>query len=193
MVALAANKVQNDWVRVEAAKGEDSTQAVDDLQVVVKEFDLTGYNKPKYFESIDLPADYFTGKRVSAKGVTKECVVPRRFIIYDGEESNLDTLLHDENRCPDFDWAETFKTHIGKKIRIHTDGKFGITEAKLIYYRQPRQISFAGCVNEFDEPTSDVECEFKDDVAEIIAERTAAHLAGDIELFNQMQRLNTKQ
>ena len=34
---------------------------------------------------------------------------------------------------------------------------------------------------------ADVECEFKDDIVELILDETAAIIAGDIENFNQMQ------
>ena len=192
MIVEAFNKIQNDWVREEAAKGETDSQSVDDLQIIIKEHDLVGSNKPTYYESESLPGDYYAGKRVSAKGVTNDCKHPRKFIIYDGEESNLDTLIRDVNRCPSFEWAETFKTHIGNRIRIHTNGKFDIVEPILTYYRSPRQIAFDSCVNENDEPTSDVECEFKDDIVELLIQKTTALLAGDIELFNQMQRFTTQ-
>lgn len=193
MIVEAFNKVQNEWVRAEIEKGEDSTQGVDNLSPIVKEFDLVGVNKSGYYESEAIPADYYAGKRVSAKGVTKDCLEGRRFKIYDGEESNLDNLLADANRCPSFEWAETFKTQIGNRIRIHTDGKFEIIEPKLIYYRKPRQIAIEGCVNEFDVVTTEVTCEFKDDITEMLIDSTASVLAGDTESFNQMQRLRQTQ
>lgn len=194
MIVEGFNKVQNDWVREEAKEGEKSTQAVDNLQCITKEFDLIGSNKPGYFESTGLPEDYYCGKRVAGKAVIEDCIEKRRLVIYDAEESNLDTLLREKDKCPDFEWAETFKTMIDGKIRIHTDGKFEVVDPVLIYYRKPRQISFDNCVNENDEATSNVECEFKDDIAEMLIDRTAALLSGDIESFNQMQRLTkTKQ
>lgn len=193
MIAEAINKEQNEFVRSEARKGEDSTQNVDDLQVVLKEFDLNGENKHSYYESKELPGDHFATKRVSIKGVSGECKTPRPFIVYDAEEANLDVLLRDENTSPSFEWGETFKTHINNRIRVHTNGVFNVAEAKLIYYRQPRKVSFAGGFDEFDQPTPDVECEFKDDVVEMLIDRAAATIAGDLENINQFQRLNPQE
>ncbi len=189
MLVEAFNKVQNERVREAVKNGEATNQLIDDFQVLLKEKDLVGTTKALYFETADLPKDYFAGKRVSFKGTTEECTEPRSFKVYDGEEANLDELLQDPNKNPNFEWAETFKTHINNKIRIHTNGAFSVTEPKLVYYRKPRQISFEGCVDEYDKNTSDVECEFKDDIVEMLIDATASLLAGDIESINQYQRL----
>ncbi len=189
MVVEAFNKVQNEWVRDAATKAEIDTQNVDDLQKVTKEITLSGLNHPRYFESADLPGDYFAGKRVSASATTPDCKTPRSMMIYPGEEANRDSLLRDPNKNPSFLWAETFRTMIDNKIRIYTNGEFSIQDASLVYYRKPRQISFEGGVNEYDETTSDVECEFKDDLVEKLIDKTAALLSGDVENFNQVQRL----
>lgn len=189
MIVEAFNKEQDGWVREEAAKGEATSQSVDDLQIIVEDMELIGSNKPGYFESNILPKNYFAFKRISAKAVTEDCVTPRRLVVFDAEESNVDTLLHDTDRRPSFNWAETFKTIIGNRIRIYTDGVFDVVEPRLIYYRRPRQIAIEGCVDEYDVTTSNIECEFKDDIAEMLIDRTAARLAGDVELFQQMQRL----
>lgn len=189
-VVEAFNKVQNERVRQAVKNAEATNQLIDDFQILLKEYDLKGTGKSKYFETETLPADYFAGKRVSFKGVTEECSESRSFKVYDGEEANVDELLSDPNKNPNFEWAETFKTHIGNKIRIYTNGEFQVTEPKLIYYRKPRQVSFEGCVSEKDEPTSNVECELKDDLVEELIDETAALLAGDIESVNQYQRLH---
>jgi hypothetical protein len=185
----AFNKAQNEWVRREAKKGEDSKHNIDDLQKVVKEIPLKGSNKNNFYESVPLPEDYLAGKRVSAIGHTKECTTPRIFKVYEGEEANLDDLLSDDNKKPSFEWGETFKTQIDNKIRIHTNGQFSIKEATLVYYRKPKQISFENCVNEYDEVTTNVECEFKDDIVELLIGEACSILAGDIESFNQAQRI----
>lgn len=190
MVVEAFNKVQNELVREEAEKGENNTQNVDDLHVVVMSWEMIGENKQAYFESEQLPKDYFAFKRISTKATTKDCIKPQTMVVYDGEEANLDVLKRDPNSCPSFLWAETFKTHINNRIRIHTDGEFTIVEPILVYYRKPRQISFEGGTDEYDEPTSDVECEFKDDIIEMLIDRAASLLAGDTENIQQFQRLN---
>lgn len=188
-IAEAFNKEQNEWVRREAKKGENSKQNVDDLQKVIKEIPLIGTNKNKFYESTPLPDDYLAGKRVSALGTTKECKTPRFLKVFEGEESNLDDLLRDRNKNPSFEWGETFKTQIDNKIRIYTNGDFIINEASLVYYRKPRAISFEGCVDENDNSTMEQECEFKDDIVELLIAGACIILAGDIESFNQVQRI----
>lgn len=188
MIVEAFNKVQNVFVREEARRSGQDTQNLDDLQAVVKVQELIGENKARFYEA-PLPKDYFAGLRVSAMGVTEDCPNGRPMVIYDADEGNLEMLLRDINRKPSFEWAESFQTMGSGKIRLHTDGLFELTEVKVTYYCKPRPISFATCVNEFDQPTPDVESIFKDDVTEMLIDRTASLLSGDIERFNQMQRL----
>ena len=63
------------------------------------------------------------------------------------EEANVDILLGDNFKQPSFEWAETFCTILGDKVRIYTDGKFNVVDAKLIYYRKPKDIQIQGCIN----------------------------------------------
>lgn len=187
MIVEAFNKVQNQWVRREAKASEENKTNIDDLQKITKELQLNGSNMALFFETSTLPIDYFAGRRVSAKGITDVCKTPSPLVIYPGEESNRDILLRDENTNPNFEWRETFKTELDNKIRIYTNGKFSIVEPVLTYYRKPRQISFEGCVNEYDQSTLNVECEFKDDLVELLIEECAAQLAYDIESLNTAQ------
>lgn len=190
MIVEAFNKVQLERVRNAAKQGEATNGLVDDFGILLNETDLIGQNKPIYYESQELPKDYLAGDRVSFLGVHKDCKEPRIFKVYDGEEKNLDELLKDPNKNPNFEWAETFKTQVSNTIRIYTDGKFQVTKPRLIYYRNPRPIAIEGCVNEYDELTSNVECEFRDDLVESLIDETAGLLAGDIESINQYQRLS---
>ncbi len=56
-----------------------------------------------------------------------------------------------------------------------------------MYYRSPTKIQIAGCVDPYSlqQSNTNVICEFKDDIAEILADETAKILSGDIESFNQ--------
>ena len=60
----------------------------------------------------------------------------------------------------------------------------------MIYYRKPKDIQIQGCINIItgSTNTSNVECELKDDICEILVDETAAILAGDVENMNQYQR-----
>ena len=197
MIQEAFNKAQLEWVRrrlhgLNALKesSEQSVTVVDDLQILLTEIELRGAEKQKYFETNSIPANYLHFVRISAKAKT-ECCPARSFVsIYQAEEANVDILLGDNFKQPSFEWAETFCTILGDKIRIYTDGKFTVQDSRLVYYRKPKDIQILGCTNietghTF---TTNVECELKDDICEIIVDEAAAILAGDIESMNQYQR-----
>ena len=67
---------------------------------------------------------------------------------------------------------------------------FNVQEANLIYYRQPVKIQVQGCVDPYTGVASpvNVQCEFKDDIVELMIDEAAAILAGDIESGNQFSR-----
>lgn len=193
----AFNKAQLEWVRrrlhgLNALKesSEQSVTVVDDLQILLSELELRGLEKPKYFETDAIPANYLHFVRISAKAKT-DCCPARSFVsIYQAEEANVDILLGDNFKQPSFEWAETFCTILGDKVRIYTDGKFTVEDSRLIYYRKPKDIQILGCSNiETGQTyTTNVECELKDDICEILVDEAAAILAGDIESMNQYQR-----
>jgi hypothetical protein len=112
------------------------------------------------------------------------------FVVYLAQESDVDVLLTDSLSNPSFEWAETFCTIIGNKIKIYTDNQFDVIQPTLTYYRKPRNIQFINCVNLENGQTStaNVECELKDDVIEILIDEAASILAGDIESIMQFQR-----
>ena len=111
-------------------------------------------------------------------------------VVYEAEEANMGVLLTSDTKGPSFEWAETLSTLVGDKLRVYTNGEFNITDIGLVYYRLPKTVQFQGCVNASTGVayTANQECEFKDDVAEILVDQAAAILAGDIESMNQYQR-----
>ena len=193
----AFNKAQLEWVRrrlhgLNALKesSEQSVTVVDDLQILLTDIELRGAEKPKYFETTVIPANYLHFVRIGAN-VKSDCCPKRPLVsIYQAEEANVDILLADNFKSPSFEWAETFCTILGDKIRIYTDGKFTVEDARLLYYRKPVDIQILGCSNISTGQvyTSNVECELKDDICEILVDEAAAILAGDIESMNQYQR-----
>lgn len=187
----AANKTQLAVARREARKGEDSKQGAEDISILLKDLPLNGISHKDYFESVTIPEDYLSYKRISVKGTVPECADARQFKVYLGEEANKDDLYRDPERCPSFEWAETFATFISNKIRIHTSNKFSVKDPVLTYYRKPKPISIIGVVDPATGQVITVEqiCEFKEDVVELIVDETAMLLAGDIESFPQVQRL----
>ena len=198
-IAEAFNKAQLDFVRRQVhgvnqtKEGDESSKVlIDDLQCLLTEVPLTGTQDPVYFESATLPANYLFYKSVNASAKT-DCCPDRRLAVYLAAVADVTNLLFDQLRNPSAEWGETFCTLIDNKIRIYHDGKFQVVSPLLTYYRNPLNVQFTGCVDLASGQTStvDVECEFKDDVAELIVDEAAAILAGDMESVLQYQRNQT--
>jgi hypothetical protein len=189
------NKAQVEWVRrqlhgINLVKegDEQSTRRKDDLQVLLSTYDLTLTDKEIYYESV-LPQEYLQWKRVDVFA-NKECCDKRRMTVYLAEEGNLNQLLRDDAKKPSFEWAETFATLKGNKVNVYTNNAFHIEKADLVYYRQPIKIQIQGCVDPYTNiaSTTEVLCEFKDDIIELIIDEAVSILAGDIESTNQFSR-----
>ena len=134
--------------------------------------------------------DYLEFKRISAYASNECCTNNLPMSIYLSEEANVNLVLRDALKRPDYDWAETFFTMLGNKIRIYRNADFSIVDPVLTYYKRPRYIEITGVLNPYTGVVStiDVESEFKDDIVELILDETAAIIAGDIDNFNQAQR-----
>jgi hypothetical protein len=192
----AFNKAQLEWIRRQVygmntrREGtEQSTGLIDDLQVIMTDRVLIPTDKKIYVEST-LPDDYMYYVRVDVLANSECCPEKRRMTVYEVEEANMGILLTSDTKGPSFEWAETLSTLVGDKLRVYTNDEFTVTDINLVYYRRPRDVRFAGCVdpNNGQAITANVTCEFKDDIAEILVDETAAILAGDIESMNQYQR-----
>jgi len=187
-IVEAFNKAQVEWCRrqlhglnIVKEGDEQSTRRKDDLQVLLTTDGLTVTDKKDYFFG-NVPTDYLQWKRVDVLAC-KDCCDDRRMTVYLAEEGNLNQLLRDKAKKPSFEWAETFATLINNQVHIYTNDEFDISEASLIYYRQPRRIQLQGCVDPYtnEETLVNVESEFKDDIIELIIDETVSVLAGDIE------------
>lgn len=191
----AFNKAQLEWMRrqlyginIRKEGAEQSSGLIDDLQRLLIHKKLPTVNKGIY-EQADLPSDYLHYVRSDVFG-KKECCPERRIIIYEVEEANISIILDDSNKRPDFEWGETVATRINNTLRIYTNKEFDITQCHLIYFRKPLDVQFNGCIdpNTGSTFTADQECEFNDDIAEVIVDQAVAILAGDIESVTQYQR-----
>ena len=189
------NKAQVEWTRRQlhginqVREGdEQSTRRKDDLQVLLNTYSLPLVNKEYYYAG-SMPAEYLQWKRVDVYA-KKDCCEKRRMTVYLAEEGNLNQLLRDVNKRPDFVWAETFATLKGDNVNIYTNNDFDVESADLVYYRQPIKIQIQGCVDPYTsvESQTEVLCEFKDDIVELIIDEAVAILAGDIESGNQFSR-----
>ena len=194
-IVEAFNKAQVEWSRRQlhgmnpVKEGDEgSTRRKDDLQVLLITDELSITNKEYYYKGV-LPTDYLQWKRVDVYS-QKDCCDKRRMTVYLAEEGNLNQLLRDKAKQPSFEWAETFATLIGNNVHIYTNNEFEINKANLIYYRQPVKIQIQGCIDPYTNTAStvNVECEFKDDIIELIIDEAVSIIAGDIESGNQFSR-----
>ena len=194
----AFNKVQLDWCRRNLHGGnmykegdELSKRRIDDLQPLLRELSLTGVVTNQYFETNNFPVDtYLEYKRVSTDATSECCPEPRSMTVYLAEEANVSLLLRDPLKDPSFEWGETFCTMLGNKIRIYRNSNFNIANPVLTYYQKPVYIQIQGCVDPYTGvvSTTNVPCQFKDDVVEVLLDDTASLIAGDIENIYQQQR-----
>ena len=194
-VVESFNKAQVEWARrqlhginVVKEGDEQSTRRKDDLQKLLIKEPVSTVKKDLYYQG-DVPQDYLQWKRVDVYA-SSDCCDKRRMVIYLAEEGNVSILLRDKLKKPSFEWAETFATLIDDHINIYTNGEFNVPEVDLTYYRQPRKIQIQGCVDPYTsvESTTNVTCEFKDDIIELIIDEAVSILAGDIESNNQFSR-----
>jgi hypothetical protein len=187
-ISEAFNKAQLEWVRFQLIADESTKQLIDNIQMLLTEAPLILTKSSTYDLSQVLPADYIAFKRVSVKAVTECCTEARPMTVYLAEVANVDVLLRDVYRKPNFDWAETFCTLSNNRLRIYVDDKMTLSNGKLTYYRTPQTIKFANCPGLNGELLS-VErlCEFRDDIVEEILEKTVVILSADLEQMNRYQ------
>ena len=194
-IVEAFNKAQVEWCRrqlhglnIVKEGDEQSTRRKDDLQVLLSEESLVVTEKQDYFFST-IPSDYLQWKRVDVFAC-KGCCENRRMTVYLAEEGNLNQLLRDKAKQPNFEWAETFATLINNQVHVYTNNDFEVSSTDLVYYRQPRQIQIQGCVDPYTniESTTNVLSEFKDDIIEVMIDEAVSILAGDIESSVQYPR-----
>jgi hypothetical protein len=193
----AFNKGQSDWVRrnlhgINSLKegDEESNRRITDFQNLLTDATLTLNSIAFGFESTGLPANFMEHKRITCDATpTDGCCPKKRLIVYLAEQENVDVLLKDENKKPSLTWGETFATYKNNKIQIYTNNEFIITNATLIYYRQPAKIEILNVNNPYTGTvsTADVICEFKDDIVEVLIDECAKIIAGDIESLTQYE------
>lgn len=189
----AINKAAIDWVRrqiqglnISKEGDEESRIRVDDLQFLLKPKTLSGKNKKIFFESEVLPEDYLWYKRILPNFSKGECK-SKTFKSVLVEEANVPDLLEDYAWSPSFDWQQTFHTLVNNKIRVYTNDDFFVNHVDLVYYRKPIKMDIIGYEHEDGRLSSNIDLEFKDDIAEIIINEAASIIAGDIESVNQTQ------
>lgn len=197
-IVEAFNKGMIEWIRRQIRGGnifqdgdEQSRRRIDDLQRLLKPIKLPIQDRGIFYETVsELPDDYLEYKRIDVKATNDCCEDPRPMNVYLAEEDNRAQLLRDDMKRPSFEWAETFATLINNRARIFTNDEFELSGAELTYYRFPVYIQIAGCVDPYTGQASaaDVECEFKDDIVELLIDEAVSIIAGDIESGAQAGR-----
>ena len=199
----AFNKAQLEFCRNQIhgnnqrQEGDESTKMlIDDMQILLvnEAIPMTYVSQecPHFYQTAVLFDNYLYFKCVEVDA-TSECCGNRCLRVHLEEVADVDELLADELSKPTIQWGETFCTIANNRINIYTDGTFNLADSRLHYYRRPLDVEFEGCVNPSTDAiyAADVECEFKDDIVELIIDEAVSILAGDLELFNTQQR--TKQ
>ena len=194
----AFNKAQVEWCRRNLHGGnmyregdELSKKRIDDLQPLLIELSLTGTVYDSFFEAENFPVEtYLEFKRVTTDATTKCCPKPRSMTVYLAEEANVPLILRDPLKNPSFLWGETFCTMLDNRIRIYRNTDFNIANPILTYYRKPVYIQIPGVTDPYTGDISliNVNCEFKDDLVEVMLDDAASIIAGDIENMYQQQR-----
>ena len=193
------NKAQISWCRRQLVGtnilkqgDEESERRIDDLEILLSTRNLTMNPMKLYEESNLMPANFFVDvylafKRLQVYAKQDCCPDPRLMVIYLAEEANVINYLTDDNKKPSFEWGETIATIVGRRFRIYTNDEFSIDSAQLMYYRQPRRIQIAGSVDPYvitgTPVVTNVTCEFKDDIVELLIDEAASIAAQDIENF----------
>jgi len=194
-VVEAFNKAQVEWIRrqlhginIVKEGDEQSTRRIDDLQLLLGTINVP-FVKSDISSYSNLPDNYLQWKRVDVMA-KKGCCDDRRMSVYLAEEGNLNQLLFDNAKKPSFEWAETFATLKDNKVNVYTNNEFDISKGTITYYRQPTRIEVQGCIDPYTGvvTATDVECEFKDDIIELLVDEAVSILAGDIESGNQFSR-----
>lgn len=197
-IVEAFNKAQVEWCRrnlhgnnMFQEGDENSTRRIDDLQVLLTNLPLTTTDNGNNVSTTNFPdnTEYLEFKRVSLNATSKCCPEPTSMTCYLVEEANIDLILRDPLKNPNYEWGETVCTMANNILRIYKDD-FNIVNPALTYYRQPRLIQIQGCVDPYTGAASatDVECEFKDDLVEVFIDEAVAIIAGDIADANNYSR-----
>jgi hypothetical protein len=172
---------------------EETRKRIDDLQVILKNWEGNFSDKGLYYESDVFPPDYLEWCRIDASALDAcDGCAERPLVIFMGNEADVALYLADENRQPSYDWATTFSTLMSNKIKIWTNNSFSVVNPLVTYYRAPRRVVFEGCTDPYTGNTSavDVTCEFPDNVTELMIDECAAILSNDMNDYQKGQQLN---
>lgn len=196
-ISEAFNKAQRNWIRRQLSGNnlsktgvEQTTRRIDDLQILLKSEKLSWIARDKFYESCDIPEDFMEFARLTVTAST-ECCKDQDITLRLNAETDISEILVDDLKKPNFNWRESVTTFFGNKMRVYTNNEFTICEGYIHYWRQPTDIQILDCYNiaTGNQITTDVPCEFKNDIVELFIDEAASIIAGDISIVEQYQRL----
>lgn len=171
---------------------ESSKERIDDLDILINPEPLTLpiTKKNGYYVSDTLPDNYFRHIRITCEASNTKCSSKEMFI-YLQEESNLNTLLRNENVNPNFEWAETICTIAGNRIKVFFDD-FEIKNLYFTYMRKANNIDIPGYEKEDGSPSTLINPELSDTVIEMCIDEACRILSGDMgnQFSNQISQQN---
>lgn len=165
------NSAQLLWCEDRFKLDETNITRKDELQQLLKSETLKGVKKENYYE-FNLPEDYFHYKRSVSY---TPCIMTNWL----KKEGDINVLLKDEFWKPSLEWGETLCTIVGNKLRVYFDN-FNIDYVILEYYRYPVNINMSdGFSDVNNNPTVNVDPEFKGVNLIEILNYTCQILSGD--------------
>lgn len=150
---------------------EEDQGNTDSLEIIhIKDLPLINYtltNKNPNEYSAPLPTNYLHLTRSYSYGLNEMCGTQ---ILYDIQYSHneLNEVLQDTNRKPSYDWQEIPIVISQDKKFGYTDGTFTLVNTKIEYLRNPTKMDMAGYTHFDGSPSTNVNCEFGEDLQEQI-------------------------
>ncbi len=164
------NAAQTTWVEERCKISSSNILRIDEIDILSTPYEFVPVKKEGYWEG-PLPSDYYHFRR--ALGFT-----PCQLFIYPKKEEEVNRLLSDDNWKPSLDWAESFVTISGKKLKVY--GDFNIDRVELLYYRVPTLVNMGdGYSDEFGNPNVNINPEFQESSLIEILTMTVNQLAAD--------------
>lgn len=166
----AFNAAQTTWVEERCKISNTNSLRQDEIDILSTTVTLDLLKKEGYWET-NLPSNYY--HRIRAVGYT-----PCSLYLYPKKEEEVNRLLSDENWKPSLEWAESFYTISGKKIKVY--GEFNIDKIDFIYHRIPLLVNMEdGYNDEFGNLNTNIDPEFQESSLIEILTMTVNQLASD--------------
>jgi len=175
---------------------ESTRKRVEDLKFLINKdpLKLRVTRKDGYYLTENMPADYLLYIRSYSIAKNEQCP-GKQITNYLGEESNINTLLGNDNTNPNFEWGETVITLVDHNIKVYTENKFDIVNVYLTYLRYPRKVDIQGYIKPDGSNSTNIDPDLPDYIVEMCIDEAVRIISGDIEnqFGNSMAQQNLSQ